>query len=247
MPVINKNTVLDFFEKLAVFEGIDLNHKWKALLFQKIGAEIGIKRADIISTWINRGAIPGHAAAKILKLDIPDKLKVDCRSCVKSKNVGFTIDEHISTGSNLKNIYNYLINLQTDLSKNYPFYISDKVKPIIQSIVDFKSILDSKLFDENPERASNKLSDIYYGDNSSSRIGNIVKEHDQKYQIKIDTNLHKTIIEAVEYLLESEKRTMPVDRKAEAISLLYELYSNTGKTLELGTVKRYLNLLLEDI
>lgn len=78
------NIVSKFFIEFARFEGIEINHKWKSAIFKKIGKQIGMGKADLISTWIARGNIPSHAAGKIMALDLPDHLKSLCRQCIKS-------------------------------------------------------------------------------------------------------------------------------------------------------------------
>jgi hypothetical protein len=59
---------------------------------------------------------------------------------------------------------------------------------------------------------------------------------------RLDVNLLKDIIIGIEKgLAESGLELAPGD-KAEAVALLYELYYDSGKNVEEGTVKRYLKL-----
>lgn len=163
MPEFIKNDVLHFFEQLAINEGIDLDHKWKATLVDKIGSQIGVKKSDLIMTWINRGGVPSHAAKKLLSLDIPDELKKLCKQWMQTKKVGFSIEDHIDAGKKLKRIHRELCELQSKVSAAYALTISNKLTPIIESLTKFKSELDRKLFEEHEGLPRDAMSEIYYG------------------------------------------------------------------------------------
>lgn len=79
-------------------------------------------------------------------------------------------------------------------------------------------------------------------DQSTDAKVEIVQQDTPSYKPKIDVELHRSIIIAVENYLASKKLTLPVEKKAEVIALLYELYYISGQQLEEETVKRYLKL-----
>jgi hypothetical protein len=58
----------------------------------------------------------------------------------------------------------------------------------------------------------------------------------------LDVDLLKDIIIGIEKGLAESGLELAPDYKAEAIALLYELYCDSGKSVEAGTVKRYLKL-----
>ena len=55
-------------------------------------------------------------------------------------------------------------------------------------------------------------------------------------------DLLKNIHRAVDSVLAGGGIELSIDDKAEAVALLYELHSGTGKRVEEGMVKRYLKL-----
>ena len=62
------------------------------------------------------------------------------------------------------------------------------------------------------------------------------------YKPKVDVDMLKAIIAITDKALFDEGLALETSDKAEAIALLYELYHDTGKQVEEGTVKRYLKL-----
>jgi hypothetical protein len=186
MVELDKNIVEAFFKELAISEGIDTTYGWKKRFWNQSGAKFGIADVRSIHTWISRGSIPKESASEILNSNISEDLKRICRQCVKHGKVGISFDSHVATGRKLGDIYNYFINLSAELSSNYPFHVSDKVKPIINSIIELKNVLDSKLFDENLDKNSNDLVSIYYG----------------------HTNNHKPVFDKPELITSSQNQTL---------------------------------------
>lgn len=70
------------------------------------------------------------------------------------------------------------------------------------------------------------------------------KEHDSEDSVSkgVDSELLRRIISAIEKALDERDLVMPPDKKAEAISLLYELFSGTNKEVTDKTVGKYLRL-----
>jgi len=79
-----KNSVDTFLLELSEYLGIDFDLQWKYQSFKKIGEKIGIKSENRIKGWLLNAYIPDQAIQKILRLDIPDDLKILAFRCRRS-------------------------------------------------------------------------------------------------------------------------------------------------------------------
>lgn len=158
-----KNNVENFFEELAQYFKINIDHKWKSALIRKIGNELGIKNANRLSVWIKRGYVPKHAIAKIQTLDIPDNIKKLGKECKKSHiKIPFSLMQHDVLGEELQWMYNRLNDIYVRLSEHYSFKIADKTIRIINELNNLRSILDNQVFKENPNLPTKSKASIYY-------------------------------------------------------------------------------------
>jgi transcriptional regulator with XRE-family HTH domain len=69
-----------------------------------------------------------------------------------------------------------------------------------------------------------------------------VAEQHPEHETRLQVDLLKTIIRAIERELQQRDLELDPDKKAEAISLLYEMYADTEKEVTEQTVVRYLKL-----
>lgn len=76
-----KNNVDTFLLELSEYFGIDFDLKCKYQSFKRVGEKIGIKSGNRIKGWLLNGYIPDQTIQKILRLDIPDDLKILAFRC----------------------------------------------------------------------------------------------------------------------------------------------------------------------
>ena len=65
---------------------------------------------------------------------------------------------------------------------------------------------------------------------------------EEEVSLKVDPDLLQQVIEAVEQLLAKDHLTLPANKKARLLSLLYQLFDETGKKVSKKTVKEYIRL-----
>jgi hypothetical protein len=90
------NSVDTFLKELSEYYGVDFDLRWKSKSFRSIGSKIGIKSTNRIKGWLLNGYIPDQTIQKILRLDIPDDLKVLALRCRRSIIPKFTIRDFLT-------------------------------------------------------------------------------------------------------------------------------------------------------
>ena len=93
------NSVNTFLIELSEYYGVVFDSGRKSESFRRIGSKIGIKSTNRIKGWLLNGYIPDQTIQKILRLDIPDDLKVLALKCRRSIIPKFTIKDFLTKTS----------------------------------------------------------------------------------------------------------------------------------------------------
>jgi transcriptional regulator with XRE-family HTH domain len=64
----------------------------------------------------------------------------------------------------------------------------------------------------------------------------------EEFNLKVDQDLLQQVIEAAEELLAESNLTLPANKKARLLSLLYQLFDETEKKVSKKTVQEYIRL-----
>lgn len=85
------------------------------------------------------------------------------------KKPGFTLEQHKMLGQELKAMLERLSEIQSEISRAYPFKVSDKIAPATKAIADIKLLLDEIVCRENP--GNEDALRVYLGSNKPKISG----------------------------------------------------------------------------
>ena len=108
---------------------------------------------------------------------------------------------------------------------------------------DIFNISDKNLSNKISRNKINITSIVEWSVNNSVDLNWLLTgRSDSEPVSRLDVNLLKDIIIGIEKCLAESGLELAPGDKAEAVALLYELYYDSGKNVEEGTVNRYLKL-----
>ena len=73
-----------------------------------------------------------------------------------------TLERHKQIGPELQEMYNYLLELQCELSHHYPLKFADLVERVWRWLPYLRQELENKCFRENPALTPKEVFDIYH-------------------------------------------------------------------------------------
>ncbi|WP_319406144.1 hypothetical protein [uncultured Desulfosarcina sp.] len=97
---MSENPVEYFLKELAEYYAIGDEHGYKTELFDAVSGIFGIKDPNRLSQWIFRKRIPKPALSKILRSDLPDKIKKLAEKCDGS--APFPIGQETANGIDIQ-------------------------------------------------------------------------------------------------------------------------------------------------
>ena len=79
-----------------------------------------------------------------------------------NKKRRFTFDEHNKLAHELQTMRDRLQNIRVELSKAYPFKISDNVAKPVDALDDLRILLEMELYKEFPDKKHEELTFVYF-------------------------------------------------------------------------------------
>lgn len=76
-----------------------------------------------------------------------------------------SFSDHKRVGETVKSVYDQMVQASVDICNSYPKKSPQAVKArkVVDALVELKSVMDSAVFDENPNLETSELCSIYYG------------------------------------------------------------------------------------